>query len=55
MSELSTTITLSGGAEIPRYGYGTFRIEDGTDVRSAVATALETGQRQGIDPGGNER
>ncbi|MDN3238227.1 aldo/keto reductase [Glycomyces tritici] len=45
MSELSTTITLSGGAEIPRYGYGTFRIDDGTDVQSAVATALETGYR----------
>jgi len=45
MSELSTAITMSGGAEIPRYGYGTFRIEDGTDVRSAVATALETGYR----------
>ena len=28
MSELSTTITMSGGAEIPRYGYGTFRIDD---------------------------
>ncbi|HEY1095543.1 MAG TPA: aldo/keto reductase, partial [Glycomyces sp.] len=45
MSELSTTITMSGGAEIPRYGYGTFRIEDGSDVRSAVATALEVGYR----------
>jgi diketogulonate reductase-like aldo/keto reductase len=45
MSELSTTITLSGGAEIPRYGYGTFRIEDGSDVTAAVETALETGYR----------
>ncbi|MFC3495480.1 aldo/keto reductase [Glycomyces rhizosphaerae] len=45
MSELSTAVPLSGGAEIPRYGYGTFRIEDGSDVQTAVETALETGYR----------
>ncbi|PRY57469.1 aldo/keto reductase [Glycomyces artemisiae] len=44
MSELSTAITLSGGASIPRFGYGTFRIEDG-DTQAAVETALETGYR----------
>lgn len=44
MSELSTTITLSGGAEIPRYGYGTFRIDD-AEVAAAVTAALDTGYR----------
>jgi 2,5-diketo-D-gluconate reductase A len=44
MSELSTTITLSGGAEIPRYGYGTFKIDDDR-AQAAVETALATGYR----------
>ncbi len=44
MSELSTTITLSGGAEIPRYGYGTFKIDD-DGAQAAVETALATGYR----------
>ena len=44
MSELSTTITMSGGAEIPRYGYGTFRIDD-AEVAAAVTAALDTGYR----------
>jgi diketogulonate reductase-like aldo/keto reductase len=44
MSELSTTITMSGGAEIPRYGYGTFRIDD-DGAQAAVETALATGYR----------
>jgi 2,5-diketo-D-gluconate reductase A len=45
MTELSTAISMSGGAQIPRYGYGTFRIDDGSDVRAGVETALETGYR----------
>ncbi|SDE24421.1 aldo/keto reductase [Glycomyces harbinensis] len=44
MSELSTSITLSGGAVIPRYGYGTFRIDD-AEVAAAVTAALDTGYR----------
>jgi diketogulonate reductase-like aldo/keto reductase len=44
MSELSSTITLSGGAEIPRYGYGTFKIDDDR-AQAAVETALATGYR----------
>jgi diketogulonate reductase-like aldo/keto reductase len=44
MSELSSTITLSSGAEIPRYGYGTFKIDD-DKAQAAVETALETGYR----------
>jgi 2,5-diketo-D-gluconate reductase A len=44
MTELSTSITLSGGAEIPRYGYGTFRIDD-AEVAAAVSAALDTGYR----------
>ncbi|GAA2277319.1 aldo/keto reductase [Glycomyces scopariae] len=44
MSELSTSITLTGGAVIPRFGFGTFKIEDG-DSQAAVETALETGYR----------
>jgi diketogulonate reductase-like aldo/keto reductase len=44
MSELRSTITLSGGAEIPRYGYGTFKIDD-DKAQAAVETALETGYR----------
>jgi 2,5-diketo-D-gluconate reductase A len=44
MSELSSTITLSGGAVIPRYGYGTFKIDDDR-AQAAVETALATGYR----------
>jgi 2,5-diketo-D-gluconate reductase A len=44
MSELSTSIKLTGGAAIPRFGFGTFKIEDG-DSQAAVETALETGYR----------
>lgn len=44
MSELSSTITLSGGAAIPRYGYGTFKIDDDR-AQAAVETALATGYR----------
>lgn len=44
MSELSTSINLTGGAAIPRFGYGTFKIEEG-DAQAAVETALETGYR----------
>ncbi|HEX2144011.1 MAG TPA: aldo/keto reductase [Glycomyces sp.] len=44
MSELSTAITMSGGAEIPRYGYGTFRIDDDS-AQAAVEAALATGYR----------
>ncbi|MQM24781.1 aldo/keto reductase [Glycomyces albidus] len=44
MSEPITSIKLSGGAAIPRFGYGTFKIDDG-DVQAAVETALETGYR----------
>ncbi|GAA1671889.1 aldo/keto reductase [Glycomyces endophyticus] len=44
MSELSTSITLTGGAVIPRFGFGTFKIEDG-DSQAAVEVALATGYR----------
>nr|QZD57715.1 aldo/keto reductase [Glycomyces sp. TRM65418] len=41
---MSTAITMSGGAEIPRYGYGTFKIDDDR-AQAAVETALATGYR----------
>ncbi|RRS01684.1 aldo/keto reductase [Glycomyces terrestris] len=44
MSDLRTSITLTGGAVIPRLGYGTFKIEEG-DTQAAVEVALETGYR----------
>ncbi|WP_030160148.1 aldo/keto reductase [Glycomyces sp. NRRL B-16210] len=44
MTRLSTAITLSGGAEIPRYGFGTFKIDD-DGAQAAVETALATGYR----------
>jgi 2,5-diketo-D-gluconate reductase A len=44
MTELSTAITLSSGVKMPRYGYGTFRIDD-DGAQAAVETALETGYR----------
>ncbi|THV28959.1 aldo/keto reductase [Glycomyces paridis] len=44
MTRLSTAITLSSGVEIPRYGYGTFRIDD-DGAQAAVETALATGYR----------
>ncbi|NQT58708.1 MAG: aldo/keto reductase [Bacteroidetes bacterium] len=57
MSNLRETVKLSNGVEIPRIGFGTFKIDDGDDVKSAVLSALKTGYRH-IDTAaiyGNEK
>jgi diketogulonate reductase-like aldo/keto reductase len=45
MNKLSETITLHNGVEIPKIGFGTFRIPDGKEVIDAVKTALQIGYR----------
>jgi len=43
--DISATATLDHGVEIPRLGFGTFKIEDGDPVVEAVTTAIEAGYR----------
>lgn len=45
MNQLHETITMQNGVEIPIMGFGTFLIEDGKPVISAVRAALEIGYR----------
>lgn len=39
------TITLNNGVEMPQIGFGTWKIEDGSEVEHAVAAALDAGYR----------
>lgn len=45
MNNLKESARLNNGVVIPKIGFGTFKIEDGANVRSAVLSALETGYR----------
>lgn len=57
MSVLTDTFTLSNGVEIPKVGFGTWQIPDGSETYDAVRTALDAGYRH-IDTAaayGNER
>lgn len=42
---IESTISLNNGVEMPRFGFGTFRIASGSDTENAVRWALETGYR----------
>ena len=42
---LTTTASLHGKVDIPLLGFGVFKVADGDDVESAVATALDVGYR----------
>lgn len=57
MSVLTDTFPLASGARIPRVGFGTWQIPDGSETYDAVRTALDAGYRH-IDTAaayGNER
>jgi diketogulonate reductase-like aldo/keto reductase len=45
MPALTDTFTLANGLEVPKIGFGTWQIPDGTDAYDAVATALKAGYR----------
>lgn len=40
MNNLKETVRLNNGVVIPKIGFGTFKIEDGANVRSAVLREL---------------
>jgi diketogulonate reductase-like aldo/keto reductase len=55
--DIQSTVSLSNGYKMPRFGLGVFRSKEGHEVESAVLTALEAGYRH-IDTAavyGNER
>lgn len=43
--KLSSTVRLNNGVEMPRFGLGVFRAEDGKEVENAVMAALKNGYR----------
>ena len=43
--DLSSTVKLNNGVEIPWVGFGVYKVEPGTEVEQAVTWALETGYR----------
>ncbi len=45
MMDLSSTVTLSNGVEMPWFGLGVFQSKEGPEVENAVLTALEAGYR----------
>ena len=45
MNKLAEIIRLYNGVEIPRIGFGTFKIADGKEVINTVKIALSTGYR----------
>lgn len=45
MNILHETFTLNTGGTIPKIGFGTWQIPDGSETYSSVATALENGYR----------
>ena len=46
MSELTTTIKLNNGVEMPRLGFGVFQVDDLKLCEQAVSYALATGYRR---------
>ncbi len=42
---INSTVTLTGGGEMPRFGLGTYKASEGGEVEGSVATALEVGYR----------
>lgn len=42
---LTTTVTLNNGVEMPIFGFGTFKVEDGQQTIDSVKCALELGYR----------
>lgn len=40
MSNMKESVKLNNGVEIPKIGFGTFKIEDGANVRSAFLREL---------------
>jgi diketogulonate reductase-like aldo/keto reductase len=45
MSALTDTFTMSNGVEIPKIGFGTWQIPNGSEAYDSVRTALEVGYR----------
>ncbi|WP_158866996.1 aldo/keto reductase [Leifsonia sp. AG29] len=45
MPALTDTFALSNGVEIPKIGFGTWQIPDGTETYDSVRTALDVGYR----------
>jgi methylglyoxal/glyoxal reductase len=43
--DIGSTVKLANGVEMPLLGFGTYRIDEGRDVESAVSAALEIGYR----------
>jgi methylglyoxal/glyoxal reductase len=57
ISDIKGTVKLRNGIEMPYFGLGVFKIEDGADIVNSVSNALEIGYRH-IDTAslyGNER
>jgi diketogulonate reductase-like aldo/keto reductase len=42
---LDSTVLLHGDVPIPQLGFGVFKVQDGDDVETAIAAALEAGYR----------
>lgn len=45
MKNLQSTITLHNGVEMPWFGLGVFKVEEGQELVDAVKTAIQHGYR----------
>ncbi|WP_349407346.1 aldo/keto reductase [Pseudalkalibacillus sp. SCS-8] len=45
ITKIEDTVQLHNGLEMPRLGFGVFKVEEGSEVVSAVKTALDIGYR----------
>ena len=45
MYKITDTVTLLSGTEMPRFGFGTYKVPDGQDTYRSVISALENGYR----------
>ncbi len=45
ISSLTDRVVLNNGVEMPRFGLGVYKAEDGEEVKEAVKAALEAGYR----------
>ncbi|MHB9004205.1 MAG: aldo/keto reductase [Coriobacteriia bacterium] len=43
--DITSTVTLANGVEMPRFGLGTYKAAEGREVENEVAVALQTGYR----------
>lgn len=43
--DITSTVTLANGVQMPRFGFGTYKAAEGREVEAAVAAALEAGYR----------